>query len=203
MDASRKQHELFLLTTTLLQSNNALAHRLSLVENHIRSDEASEISTIAARRSSIGNVVSQIRAFGFEHDLEGTRVYRKARRSTCDASFRSSLALSHAWSVLSDASLSDISAISVVALPLVHSDLTNGHYYQLESNHATTPAAQNPKTQIESVTQSILDYLDTEQVTPIELPQEYKIVVLAGGGVDRQSFEENVSRYSRSTSERN
>ena len=52
------------------------------------------------------------------------------RRSTADASFRSSVASSHAWSALSDVSLSDVSAISVVCLPISCNDLSNGYHYR-------------------------------------------------------------------------
>lgn len=141
MDASRKQHELHLLTQNLLDSNHNLAHRLSLLEDS-QVDSALRISWNPGKvdqRSSRLSIASQIRTFGFERDLEGTWVYRKARRSTSDVSFRSSVALSHAWSTLSDVSLSHISAISVIALPLSRSELTNGHYYRLKAPHSSVP----------------------------------------------------------------
>lgn len=65
--------------------------------------------------------------FHFQSDLDASRVCRKAQRETADYSFRSSNAFSYAWSALSDTSLSDISMISVVALPLMGDDITNMH----------------------------------------------------------------------------
>jgi hypothetical protein len=64
------------------------------------------------------------RVFAFERVLKASRVYRRAKRPTDDRSFRSSIPLSHAWTALSDLSLSDISAISVVALPLAETDIS-------------------------------------------------------------------------------
>jgi hypothetical protein len=51
------------------------------------------------------------------------------RHESTDHSFCSSVPVSHAWTALSDISLSDISAISVVALPLQSSDIANSHHY--------------------------------------------------------------------------
>ncbi|KAF1957608.1 hypothetical protein CC80DRAFT_443975, partial [Byssothecium circinans] len=113
LDAMTKRQELYGLTSQLLQSNRDLNSTLSQT----------------SPRRSLMSIRSQIRAFEFERDLKESWVYRKARRSTADVSFRSSTALSHAWSALSDISLSEISAISVVALPISSNDLSNGHYY--------------------------------------------------------------------------
>ena len=81
-------------------------------------------------RASIATITTSIRYFDFERDLEASRVYSRATRDTVDFSFRSSAVGSHAWSTLSDVSLSDISIISVIALPVYPKDITNGHHYQ-------------------------------------------------------------------------
>jgi hypothetical protein len=69
------------------------------------------------------------RSLTFESMLKSSRVYRKVRRHSEQLSFRSSTVPSHAWSALSDVSLSDISAISVLALPLDSADINNAHHY--------------------------------------------------------------------------
>jgi hypothetical protein len=79
-------------------------------------------------------------------------VYRKARRSTSDVSYRSSVGFSHAWTALSDISLSDVSVITVVALPISSNDLLNGHHYQTgnsqlvsSTQHMITPRLRQTK----------------------------------------------------------
>lgn len=65
----------------------------------------------------------------YKDSLETSRVYRRAQRDTVDYSFRSSVIMSRAWSILSGFSLSDISAISVIALPVYQNELTNAQHY--------------------------------------------------------------------------
>jgi len=67
--------------------------------------------------------------FEFERVLFSSRVYYGTKSHTSDVSFRSSVGLSHAWTALSDISLSNISSISVVALPLTSKDVSNRHHY--------------------------------------------------------------------------
>ena len=109
---------------------------------------------------STATTESQIPSFGFERKLESTWVYRKARRSTADVSFRTSMALSYAWSALSDVSLSDISNISVVALPISSSDLTNGQHYPSSSQrNFQMPTMSHPTTGVPTpASSSVKDY---------------------------------------------
>lgn len=135
LEAAANRRELLNLTSQLLQSNHDLRRRISILENGPR-DEGSSVPSEAGQRTSLISIKSQIRAFEFEHDLKESWVYRKVRRSTSDVSFRSSVALSHAHSALSDISLSDISAISIVALPFCSSDLSNSHYYRQDEEQS-------------------------------------------------------------------
>uniref|UniRef100_A0A8H7N8F4 Fungal N-terminal domain-containing protein n=1 Tax=Bionectria ochroleuca TaxID=29856 RepID=A0A8H7N8F4_BIOOC len=70
----------------------------------------------------------------FELDLEASRVYRMAKRDTMDFSFRSSLAGSIAWSIFSGLSISDISAVAAIALPIKPKDLSNAHRYEFSNS---------------------------------------------------------------------
>ncbi|KAF2649457.1 hypothetical protein K491DRAFT_698082 [Lophiostoma macrostomum CBS 122681] len=129
LEAARSQEDLYILTSSLIQSNQDISQRLSLLERP-RQDNAS-IMTGHRRPFSTATLESSMQDLTFERDLKGSWVYRKVRRSTTeDKSFRSSVALSHAWSALSEISLSDISAISVVALPISCNDLVNGYHYR-------------------------------------------------------------------------
>jgi hypothetical protein len=65
----------------------------------------------------------------FKTVLEASRVYRKALNPASDVSFRSSAVRSHVWTVLSDISLSDISAISVLSLPILPDEIVYSQHY--------------------------------------------------------------------------
>jgi hypothetical protein len=132
----------------ILQHNRDLSQRLARVESHFDTGGSAITKQPASLRSTApthhdpGSAVTvdnwrvssmtqleTARVFAFERVLKASRVYRRAKRPTDDRSFRSSIPLSHAWTALSDISLSDISAISVVALPLAETDISNGHHY--------------------------------------------------------------------------
>jgi hypothetical protein len=139
LEARRSHQDLISLTSNLLQNNMELAQRIANLE--ASRDTATTIRTTSEAVSSLSrrrSVTSKIQdayqsftaspfgityAFEFERDLESSWVYRKVTRATMDASVRSSVVRSHAWTALSGISLSDISAISVVALPITLSDL--------------------------------------------------------------------------------
>ncbi|KAH7064140.1 hypothetical protein BKA63DRAFT_179339 [Paraphoma chrysanthemicola] len=157
LDAQRDRTELLAVTAKLLASNLDLANRLADLERCYHAG-ASVVTRPSTRRPSeatikhdIGNIESEDKIvhlsigswpdFHFEQDLEASRVYRKAKRGSTDFSFRSSIAPSHAWSTLSDISLADLSAISVIALPLQHTELSNAWHYATEevSDDETAP----------------------------------------------------------------
>lgn len=74
--------------------------------------------------------------FQFEKDLLTSRVYRTARAQNSDISFRSSIGISHAWTALSDISLSEITNISVIALPIYWYELSNHQHYEFRHSMA-------------------------------------------------------------------
>ncbi|GAP90620.2 hypothetical protein SAMD00023353_4800690 [Rosellinia necatrix] len=93
--------------------------------------------------------------FEFERDLVASRVYRRVKRDTMDFSFRSSVSRANDWSILSGLSLADISALSVIALPLDLQDVVNRRHYVDNSDQpldtvieeASTP---NPNDQLQN-----------------------------------------------------
>jgi hypothetical protein len=97
----------------------------------------------------LDNVVSDGAIFSigqrraFEEILENTRVYRRTQRNSADASFRSSMVRTHAWSVFSGLSLADISVQSVIALPLFPEDNVNLQWYtqaSIDTNQQSRPS---------------------------------------------------------------
>jgi hypothetical protein len=66
---------------------------------------------------------------GFEVDLGTSRVYRRTGRFKSDVSFTSSAIRSHAWSIFSGLSLSEVSMLSAIALPLYLNEIYNNKWY--------------------------------------------------------------------------
>lgn len=135
--AEESQQQLIVAVENLLRDNTDLSRKMMCLEN--------TIDTISHRRATIqatrdmdaqkgkgkGTISrrSSVFEFDFEHDLKLSRVYRHAKRDTMDFSASSSVARTHAWSNLSGISLSDISHISVLALPLYVEDISNPQHY--------------------------------------------------------------------------
>lgn len=167
-----------MLTSNLLRSNRDISRRLSLLERLPR-DSIRPKSFLTSRSRSSSTSRSRVRRFEFEGDLEGSRAYRKAVRSTVDFSFRSSIALSHAWSALSEYSLCHVSVISVVALPISSRELANGHHYRLSEHQDETGLAT---------------IFDTWKA-PLSNLEAYKVVLVGGMHVSKSSLAIQVSAH--------
>jgi len=133
--AEDHQKQLVLSMDTLLKNNEALAQiflgpyfahapitwsRRISIQNLTPEQSPSEAS--GRNRRSLFDL-------SFEKDLIASRVYRRIKRDTMDFSMRSSVARSNGWSIFSGMSLSNISEISVLALPILPSDITNPQHY--------------------------------------------------------------------------
>ncbi|KAF4499311.1 Ras family, other [Fusarium agapanthi] len=117
--AEESQQQLIAAVDILLRGNNDLSSHNTVHERY-RCPGAEEY---------VISAVLSLFEFDFEHDLKLSRVYRLAKRDTMDFSIHSSVARTHAWSSLSGISLSDISHISVLALPLYVEDISNPQHY--------------------------------------------------------------------------
>ncbi|KAF1843551.1 uncharacterized protein K460DRAFT_407893 [Cucurbitaria berberidis CBS 394.84] len=148
LEAHRSRELLSSITSDILKSNLELSRRIAYLEECFDTSKSMRVYRPVGftqtgglpqnaaierlqetnTRLSLGSL-GAAQNFQFESDLKSSRVYRKAKRHTADYSFRSSIALSHAWSSMSDISLSDISVVSVVALPITLDDVGDlGHY---------------------------------------------------------------------------
>ncbi|KAI1077467.1 P-loop containing nucleoside triphosphate hydrolase protein [Whalleya microplaca] len=66
----------------------------------------------------------------FETILAQSRVYARNERHDCDISFSTSCRMSGLWSMLSGLSLSQVSKISIIALPLSLNDILDSSWYR-------------------------------------------------------------------------
>lgn len=147
----------------LLCNNQGLAQRMS-ANLLLQDPETSTIYTAPAAENlaqagegasqvSIPNSRLPVYELPFERDLKESRVYRRAKRDTMDGSVRSSVGRTHTWSVFSGLSLSNISDISVIALPIYAEDLTNPHHY----NFGSFQVSRIPNAGLRSIYHECLD----------------------------------------------
>ena len=148
-EATESQELLRSLIEQILVQNNDVSRRLNDMElRSLRVDRASTLQTSTAdlddgstirlvsgvQRSSNQSLEKEgPRNLAFEAALDDSMVYRRVRRNECDVSYRTSVATSHGWSQLSGFSLAQISSISVIALPILPTDLANAQWYMPES----------------------------------------------------------------------
>lgn len=130
--ASSFGHEPDSLITAKLSTQHHANTRLDHIYDTVTFAPIGTKAMVGHRNVSAGEKeggTGTIYTFEFEKILFATRVYHAARRETSDVSFKSSEGLSHAWTGISDVSLSVLSSISVVALPLCPTDITNPQKY--------------------------------------------------------------------------
>ncbi|KAF2026331.1 hypothetical protein EK21DRAFT_115895 [Setomelanomma holmii] len=160
MEALRSHRRLLAITSSLLENDRNLARRMSYLEDcfdtahTIRTNRPGSFTTgwtqMNDKADSLMQDTNDTLArtpydssvnLPFERILLSSRVYHKAKAQTCDVSFRSSIGISHAWTALSDISLSNISDMSVIALPLLQNDVSNWQQYAFASSFAAADVA--------------------------------------------------------------
>ncbi|EKJ68345.1 hypothetical protein FPSE_11353 [Fusarium pseudograminearum CS3096] len=152
--AAVHQDELSNNIKALLDTNHSLSQRLMGLEDALEAQtirtKSNSILTLPGRHdqsdlpytplSSTNTDDSNLFKFDFEDDLESSRVYRRTKRDTVDFSFCSSILRSNSWSVFSGLSLSDISCLSVIALPVYSDDIINAHHYNFGESASVAPS---------------------------------------------------------------
>jgi len=171
-EAYQSQSELQRLVETALDENTMLKEKLqgcrdafgalsiatrradldsATVRNLQDGDDTATIRVFDMNRSrhdvggtSATSAGSRPMPFAFEGVLNRSWVYRRNVHSQdCDRSFTTATARSHAWSAFTGFSLGDISVLSVIAMPLCATDVTNQQHYI--SRGATTPMDNKPR----------------------------------------------------------
>ncbi|KAG9233974.1 hypothetical protein BJ875DRAFT_510847 [Amylocarpus encephaloides] len=138
LEARSAQHNLHKLVEQLLLSNLDISRRLKSLEdvNSVQSDLKSCLEEHQDEENAMDDLNSMqsghtdITLPSTVHDaLYTSRVYKRTRMYESDVSFSTSTLRPHAFSVFSELTLSDISSLSVIALPLYLADVSNGEYY--------------------------------------------------------------------------
>jgi Fungal N-terminal domain of STAND proteins len=121
------------LVESMLAGHEKLAKRLSCIEMTMVPTTKTENPTQNNRTDllAIGTINRNQFGFVFEEELNGSWVYRRAaRRIDSASSIVSSAGKTASWSMLTGLSLSNISNLSVLALPIYAEEISNRELYQ-------------------------------------------------------------------------
>ena len=110
-----------------LKLGRNLRQSLDVSEAHKKAsyDDSDKFST-----TSQASRFSSLSALRFHSHLTSSRVYRRVTRTESVMSFSTSALGSKAWSVFSGLSLSEVSVVSAIALPLISSDIDHPNHYE-------------------------------------------------------------------------
>ena len=160
-EARVSSNELRNLVNDILQSNKEMISRIALLERDCSPELAATSNyTIAKQRdgdestirsdddnstdrrlrlsrstaTTVSDTYNKSFSYSFDDDLRRSRVYARTAKRLSSASLSSSANWSIGWSFLSNASLSEISNISVIRLPITPQDLWNSKHYILRGS---------------------------------------------------------------------
>lgn len=160
MDAEDKVDKLCVLVEQTLKQNSMLVSRLwsSQVEPAALSNitSASDIEGCPlenATNEAVGNddatLQGQPRRLAFEEHLMESRAYRRIAFDYNDTvSIMSSAGRTASWSMLSGLSLSQVSKIAILALPIYASDLSNKEHYDFDELIDESALPVDPATEV-------------------------------------------------------
>ncbi|KAF5633849.1 adenosine deaminase family [Fusarium tjaetaba] len=153
-EAQGSTRHLCKLVEELLQSNQDLANRIRGLEREgsiIAESRMDNVSTLRQTRGSMSLSFIDTQAsaieFTFDHDLQASRVYNRAIGRQSMSSLTSTALYTTALSLFSNLSLSQVSNISLYALPVYSNDLSNSECYIFgkEGTLVKSDSSQAPK----------------------------------------------------------
>jgi hypothetical protein len=235
MEAEQSRETLQSLVEQLLKSNHDISLRLQNIEENL---ETRSVLTYCYRNGSMSEVPEEeLQAesasqqsdldkvhckecnpsdpdftddqIGFHVDLGASRVYRRTEHYKSDVSFTSSAIRTHAWSVFSGLSLSEVSVISAIALPVYLDEIYNGSWYTLRRvgndtfkaiSHTTVP--QDPSSIVsdsffnagadfsvrENIPQPSPEPVDQDAAAGPGKMELHKLVMLGDSGVGKTNL---------------
>ncbi|PMD40475.1 hypothetical protein L207DRAFT_565925 [Hyaloscypha variabilis F] len=232
MEAEQSRETLQSLVEQLLKSNHDISLRFQSIEENLetrsvltycyRNGSMPEVpeeelqAESASQQSDLDKVHCKVcnppdpdftdDQIGFHVDLGASRVYRRTEHYKSDVSFTSSAIRTHAWSVFSGLSLSEVSVISAIALPLYLDEIYNSSWYTLgrvsndtfkAMSHATVP--QDPSSIVsnsffnagadfsvqENIPQPSPKPVDQDAAAGPDKMELHKLVMLGDSGVGK------------------
>lgn len=138
----------------ILKQNTLIAERMAAYDmSQLESIQANRVKINAnsmnafdeTRIPALDTMQRNTKGFAFEEVLMNSRAYRAIRRDSSDAfskdsiSMISSIGRTATWSALSGLSLSELSNIAILAIPIYQSDIKNDLFY----NFSLQPGAED------------------------------------------------------------
>ena len=148
-EARASSKELYNMVQRVLESNEDISKRLNALEmpcdgshsfidttNGDVEDDRETIRPETENPRLDGPASFQTRdfSFTFDQDLQTSRVYTRTANRQSNFSVRSGAVQSISWSLISGVSLSAVSNISVISLPISPLELWNGQHYSSDSH---------------------------------------------------------------------
>ncbi|KAF2692134.1 hypothetical protein K458DRAFT_354399 [Lentithecium fluviatile CBS 122367] len=128
-EAENSTEQLTQTIERLIQSNGEIRSRIDAM-----SIDHTPVAPTSLGSTSEATSNSDSQKWAFEEDLNNSRVYKKLRPQDSAWSISNSERASMALSIFSDLTLANVSAISVLRLPVWSNDLSNPAHYRFESD---------------------------------------------------------------------
>ncbi|KAJ3559919.1 hypothetical protein NPX13_g9473 [Xylaria arbuscula] len=192
-EAQSSTQRLCILVEQVLASNQDLSERLRGLEregsiinraqsNIMPADDASTMRQSGIERQSIAEIRNTlVTRFAFDDDLKASRPYKKAVYRYSQASITSTALHTTALSVFSKLSLSQVSSISLYALPIWASDIHNSDVYVFGEAGAAFPHRRSAAVAQDCIYQATYNldktFLDPRSPPPTPLTAETREVV--------------------------
>ena len=107
--------------TLSIPSETVFPNRVTLKETSIDEGWAKDVHNEA--------ILDRKLEAAFQKDLQSSRVYRRALKNVDQMTLISGATRATPWSILSGLSMADVSAVSVIALPIFSSEIINSQQY--------------------------------------------------------------------------
>lgn len=196
-EAIESSNALQSLVMKTLESNEEIVRRLDSVHaGPAAPSMEAETCTIITRHSddetvrneALGNshagtvtdTKATVSSFAFDRDLQSTRVYGRIAQRESSLSLPSSTGRSRGWSFLSEVTLSDVSNISVISLPIAVAEFYYGdrHQYHHQDGRREGVRHQSPQPPlvvevVEDVRISNIDPTEAKALWPHERVKEW------------------------------
>jgi hypothetical protein len=194
------ERRLDLVEQRLQTTNASVGDRSSIISSRTTNSD----HTIRPGDSNISNTtLASNTSFqhAFEELLNKSWVYRRNQNREEDMSMRSSVLRLSAWSVLSDMSLANISIIAVISLPVQIQELSNGDWYNAQTQVVHSGRDQTVEQSIFKRPIEVADKVDAAKESSQQDATWEGTDIDQTSATNRAKFEQQLERWERESIE--